>query len=90
MAERASLNCFSNHTPLEWRWAPTVVQRFPSKAHRLYLKGLKRTHGHVEGIEKATCHLTKALSFCEDLDGSSRPGTSLDTTRYPKLLTGVW
>jgi len=43
------VNCFSinvaelwNHTPLEWRRAPTFVQRFASKAHRTGpSKGLK-------------------------------------------------
>ena len=30
----AWVDCFSNHTPLEWRRAPTVGQRFPSKAYR--------------------------------------------------------
>jgi len=33
-------DCSSNHTPFEWSWDPTLVKRFPGKAH-MPRKGLK-------------------------------------------------
>ena len=44
----AWVDCSSNHTHLEWSWAPTVVERFPGKARRPR-KGLENPphYGHV-------------------------------------------
>ena len=50
----AWLNCTSiavvelwNHTHLEWRRAPALVQRFPSKAHRRGPRKVPKCHPHL-------------------------------------------
>ena len=54
----AWVDCSSNHTTLEWSWAPTLVKQVQGKAHRPR-KGLKT-------------HLFMAMYFPEHLERPSR------------------
>ena len=73
------MDCSSNHTHLEWSWAPTLVKQFPGKAHRPR-NGMKNPphYGLVSSVRICRGRQGKALPLTQPYypgsDRSTVPG----------------
>jgi len=75
----AWVDCFSNHTHLEWSCAPTLVNQFPGKAHRPR-NGMKNPphYGIVSSVRIWRGRQGEALPLTQP----DRPGSDRSTV-YP-------
>ena len=73
------VDCSSNHTPVEWSWAPTLVKRFPGKAHRPRKAHLTMALFFREDLERPSRHFP-----CKK---SKRSPYSITERRVPEQIT---